>query len=72
MGDNLKGEMALFSLPHAENKWSSCVCVCVLCVNVYTCMCVYVRACVFIEVPSSSSVRYGARTGGVCHQAVDS
>ena len=45
-----------------------CVC-CVLCVNVYTCICVYVRACVFIEVPS---VRSGARTGGVCHQAVDS
>ena len=48
------------------------MCVCVLCVNVYTCMCVYVRACIFIEVPLSSSVRSGARTGGVCHQAVDS
>ena len=43
------------------------VCVCVLCVNV----CV-VCECVFIEVPSSSSVRSGARTGGVCHKAVDS
>ena len=45
MGDNLKGEMALFSLPSAENKWSSCVCVCVVCECVYMYVCVCACMC---------------------------